>query len=146
MHFSFVRIIVDVHFRIMMWQFITRGYSGVCACFLESVCYRVKEIRVCALACLRALTSFSLFLNVWSAAAWTPRFCKSSFVSLSTDGVACFCCRAIDKAISAAVAADNQTPFVNKDLCTRKSVKRSGWEMNDLLRLGKELSGSLVAC
>jgi len=69
MHFSFVRIIVDVHFRIMMWQFITRGYSGVCACFLESVCYRVKEIRVCALACLRALTSFSLFLNVWSAAA-----------------------------------------------------------------------------
>ena len=28
------------------------------------------------------------------------------------------------KAFSAAAAAANQKPFVNKDLCTRKSVKR----------------------
>ena len=39
-----------------------------------------------------------------------------------TDHVGCFCCRAIVKAISAAA---NQKPFVNKDLCTRKSVKRT---------------------
>jgi len=79
---------------------------------------------VCALDCLRTLTLFSLFLNVWSAAAWTPRFCKSSFVSLSTDGVGCFCCRAIDKAISAAVAADNQTPFANQEVCENEVGER----------------------
>ena len=41
------------------------------------------------------------------------------------DNVGCLCCRAIIKAFSAAA---NQKPFLNKDLCTRKSVKRTVWK------------------
>jgi len=134
MHFSFVRIIVDVRFRIMKWQFITCGYSGVCACFLESACYPLRKFMCARSTTCAPWLRFRCF-SVWSTAAWTPRFCKSGFVSLSTDGVGCFCCRAIVKAISAAVAADNQTPFVNKDLwgLVKKSTYQTSGKVTSLM-------------
>ena len=59
---------------------------------------------------------------------------KGRFFTPTLPSLAYTLGQAIVKAISAAAA--NQKPFVNKDLCTRKSVKQTGWEPNTLLRLG----------
>jgi len=52
-----------------------------------------------------------------------------------TDHVGCFCCHAIVKLFLRLLIRSH---FVNKDLWTRKSVKRTikWWEPNALLRLG----------
>jgi len=62
-------------------------------------------------------------------------FSESSFVSLAHGPRWLFLLSRHRKTISAAA---NQKPFVNKDLCTRKSVKRTikWWEPNALLQLG----------
>ena len=81
-------------------------------------------------SCVCALPSRRLCADCW------PHFCDSAFgpatltvdtisrvfVSLAHGPQLLFCCRDIDEAFSTAA---NQKPFVNKDLCTRKSFKRT---------------------
>jgi len=70
----------------------------------------------------RKYLDFAFAFEVLSFSAWTPRFRESSCVSLAHGPRWLFLLSRHRKGISAAA---NQNPFVNKDLCTRKSVKRT---------------------
>ena len=80
----------------------------------------VKGIHVCALHCVREVTSIRIAFVVFGMDTTLSEI--QVFVSLPHGPHWLFLLSRHRKAISAAA---NQKPFVNKDLCTRKSVKRT---------------------
>ena len=97
--------------------FPTRYYIPYVRSGLYQLVIRVKGFRVSA----HDLDTHCMIR--FSPSAWTPRFQKkSSCVSLAHGQRWLFLLSRHRKAFSAAA---NQKPFVNKDLCTRKSVKRT---------------------
>ena len=84
---------------------------------------RVKGIRVCALHCVREVTSFSHCFRSFVLFGVDTTFQRAEFVyRYRRDHVGCFCCRDIVKLF---VLLLIRSLFVNKDLCTSKSVKRT---------------------
>ena len=105
----------------------------LCACLCQS--FSPREFRVCVLessridwVCRHHFTSrrFALY-------SVKTTCCRGSFC-LACGERLLFCCYAVVEAFS---AAGYQKPFVNKDLCTRKSVKPAFEKVkeNALLRL-----------
>ena len=121
-------VIVDLTFRITTCHFllaiVSRSWDLVCISLSfasrDFVCPRMTSIRIA-------------FGFVHRHGHHALR--ESSFVSPAHGPRWLFLLSRHRKAISAAA---NQKPFVNKDLCTRKSVKRTikWWEPKALLRLG----------
>ena len=127
-------IIVDLTFRITNCRFPTRDCIPYVRSGLSQLVIRVKGFRVCALHCGRA-NDLDFAFCIGSFRRGHHAFRESSFVSPAHGPRWRFLLSRHRKTISAAV---NQKPFVNKDLCTRNSVKRiiKRWEPNALLRLG----------
>jgi len=125
--------IVDLLFRIMTCRFLLAIVSRTWDLVSINLSFVSREF-VCARS-----TAFAHDLDShcirFCPSAWTPRFQRVEFVSLAHGPRWLFLLLRHRKAISAAA---NQKPFVNKHLCTRKSVKRTikWWEPNALLRLG----------
>jgi len=97
--------------------FPTRDYIPYVRFGLYQLVTRVKGICVRALHCVRAVRNRS-FVNRRGHHA----FRESSLLSLAHGPRWLILLSRHRKAISASA---NQKPFVNKDLCTRKSVKRT---------------------
>jgi len=131
--------IVDLTFRITNWSFllatVSRTWDLVCInlsfASRDFVCARSTPS---AFHCVRANDlDFAFCIGTYRRGHHALR--ESSFVSPAHGPRWLFLLSRHRKAISAAA---NQKPFVNKDLCTRKSVKRTikWWKPNALLRLG----------
>ena len=120
-HFNVRYLYSGLTFSHYEWPFPSRDCIPYVRSGLYQLVMRVKVIHVCALHCVRAITSIRMAFEVLSFSAWTPtfRFRESSCVSLAHVPHWLFLLRRLCKAVSAAA---NQKPFVNKDLCTRKSV------------------------
>ena len=81
----------------------------------------VKGFRVCALHCFHIITSITHCIR-FCPSAWTPCFQRVEFGIANVRTTLAISAAAPSQSYSAAA---NQMPFVNKDLCTRKSVKRT---------------------
>jgi len=115
--------IVELTFRITNCRFLTRDCIPYVRSGLSQLVIRVKGFRVSALHCVRANDlDFAFAFEVLSFSAWTPHFRESSFALLAHGPRWLVLLSRHRKVISAAA---NQKPFVNKDLCTRKSVKQT---------------------
>ena len=129
---SCIAIIVDLPFRITTCRFLLaivfRTWGLVCI----NLSFASREF-VCARS-----TAFAHDLDShcirFCPSAWAPRFQRVELCIASARTTLAVSAVAPSKSFSAAA---NQKPFVNKDLCTRKSVKRTikWWEPNALLRL-----------
>ena len=102
---------------------------------LYQLVIRVKGFRVCALHCDLAITLITHCIIRFGPSAWTPRFQRVELCIASARTTLAVSAVAPSQSFSAAA---NQKPFVNKDMCTKQSVKRTikWWEPNALLRLG----------
>jgi len=89
---------------------------------LYQLVIRVKGIRVCALDCVCEVTSFSHGIRSLVYRRGHHAFSESSCASLGHGPRWLFLLSRQCEAISAAA---KQKPCVNKDLCTRKSVRRT---------------------
>ena len=91
---------------------------------LYQLVIRVKGFRVCALHCDLAITLITHCIIRFGPSAWTPRFQRVELRIASVWTTLAVSAVAPSWSYSTSAAA-NEKPFVNKDLCTRKSVKRT---------------------
>jgi len=112
--------------------FPTRDFIRYVRSGLYQLVIRVKGIRVCALHCVREVPSFSHCFR--SFRLGRHAFSELSLVSLAHGPRWLFLLSRHRKAFLLLLI---RCLFVNKDLCTRKSMKRTikWWEPNALLRL-----------
>jgi len=127
-------LIVDLPFRITTCRFLLAIVFHTWGLVCVNLSFASREF-VCARS-----TAFAHHLDSHCAfrfcpSAWTPRFERVELCIANARTTLAVSAVAPSECFSAAA---NQKPFVNKDLCTRKSVKRTikWWEPNALLRLG----------
>ena len=140
--------IVDLTFRILTCRFLLAVVSCTMRSGLYQLVIRVRGFRVCALHCDLAITSIPHCIIRFCPSAWTPRFQEVELCIASARTTLAVSAVAPSYSFSAAA---NQKPFVNKDLCTRKSVKRtikvvrakrfaSAWQLKMLGSFSRELN------
>ena len=133
-YFLLVASIVDLTLRILTCRFLLAVVSRTWDLVCINLSFASRDF-VCARSTATSNNlDYALHFRFcpW---AWTPRFQGVELCTTSTRTTLAVSAVAPSCSFSAAA---NQKPFVNKELCTRKSVKRTTkwWEPNALLRLG----------